>query len=195
MRPAALVWMIAIAGVAHAEPKPPPERLDRDEIIAAGKAARARLPPVDRAAVQACEAKYGAATRSGDPGRTPETLAAAAACWRAAGSLGVAIRLWMAIVSELPDSREAVEARRQLGPAYEAAGTFSEAAEWHAAFAKANGAEKDARDQLIRAICIWRQLGLDDKAAVAEQDLGRMPGRKIKSAKLCETVRPIAAPK
>jgi len=181
-----LPWLLlGLCATAAAQP------LSREQIAAAGKAARARLPPVDAEAARACQATHGAALPAGAPAHTAAALAAAATCFRIAGSLGVAIRLWTALAAEFRASREAVEAVRQLGGAHEAAGSFAEAAQWQARYAQLYPAQADARDRLVRALCTWRQLGVADQARAAEQLLQRNYRKRVDLSQVCEGIRPV----
>ena len=50
------------------------------------------------------------------------------------------------------------------------------------------------REKLIRAICIYRQLGVDEAAAIAAGALDRWPrahAPKADAGQLCRTVHPI----
>lgn len=189
LRATALVAaLIAVAGVARADTGRFKEQLTEDQIAAAIKAVRDKLPPVDAAAMKACPV-----ARVQD---APKELASAAACYRAAGNLGRAIQTWEQIVLRSPRTAEATDAQRQLGPAYEAAGMFDKAASSYRTLALSTvAAEPFPADLLIRAICIERQLG---RRKEAERDLAvlRTAQRKTQfdSETLCDSVRPIAPP-
>ncbi len=183
--------IVVLVGVAHAAPFR--EQLTRDEIKAASDAVVAALPKVDVAAARQCEATHKQAL-SADA--KPDELAAAARCYRAAGSLGLAIQLWRILIQRHPVTKEAMEGSRALGPAYEAAGQFEEAAKSNVTYAKKYAAEQDARERMTRAVCTWRQLGLADDAERGYQFLHATWGRKHKldPATLCDQVRPIVVP-
>src|SRR5260370_19545845 len=125
------------------------EALTREEIAAAGKAARDRLPRVDQSKTQACVAQYLAAIER-TATRTAATLAAAAACWRDAGAVGLAIRQWTVLLLEFPNAPESRDARRALATAYEASGTLIVAAERHREHARLYPGDPEAREKLIR---------------------------------------------
>lgn len=185
----------ANAPKAPAVPAPASEQLDRTAIAAARDRARARLPRVNREAADACSSRYAPAFGPADPARTAPVVAAAAGCLRAAGSLGIAVRLWQVLVTDFPRSPEAAAAERELGPAWEAAGSFYDGARWHRSYATKYSGEPDARERLIRAICIFRQLGATDLAAASFADLEhRAPrGPKPDSATICAGVNPLGA--
>jgi hypothetical protein len=144
MRHLAPIAVVAvIAGLAHAAPYR--EQLTRDEIKAASDAAVAALPKVDTSAATQCQNKHQPQLIVQDP--KPEDVAAAARCFRAAGRLGAAIQLWRGLTQNYARSKEAAEATRALGPAYEAAGRFDEAAQWNVTYAKKYGGEKDALER------------------------------------------------
>src|SRR5215212_5429522 len=120
--------IVMFVGIAHAAPFR--EQLTKDEIKAASDAAVAALPKVNTAAATDCQNKHQPQLIAEDP--KAEHIAAAARCFRAAGSLGAAIQLWRGLTQNYARSKESVEATRELGPAYEAAGQFPEAAQWNA---------------------------------------------------------------
>src|SRR5262249_46799714 len=126
----------------------------------------------------------------------PDEIAAAARCFRAAGSLGLAIQLWRLVTDRYPAAKEAVEATRELGPAYEAAGRVADAAHWNDVYAKKYAGEKDAADRMTRAVCTWRQLGMAEDADRGFKYLRATWGKKrtLDSATLCDQVRPIVVP-
>jgi hypothetical protein len=183
--------VVLTSTVASASPEQFKEQLSKDEIAAAELAARKRLPPVDKAAAEKCRAR---------PMPSAEELAAFATCARAAGSLGGAIKAWEEIVYKHRGHAVETEALRNLGPAYEAAGRFSDAAKWHVTYVHRYGpgelnAARSRAPQLIRAICIWRQLGMSKEAEREFQMLRTYPKyRTVDSATLCDSVRPIAVP-
>jgi hypothetical protein len=187
------------AGANEAKPRaaaaPRSEQLDKAAITAAKDRARARLPRPNREAGDACNTRYAPAFGPADPARTAPVVAAAAECLRAAGYLGLAIRLWQVLVSDFPRAREAALAERELGPAWEAAGNFYDAGRWHRSYATKYSGERDARERLIRAICIFRQLGATDLAAASFSDLEhRAPrGPKPDPATVCAGVNPLGA--
>ena len=168
-------------GLADAHPN---ERLTKDQIRAAEKAAETSLPAVDKAAAKKCTALAD---------DTVSDLATKATCYRAAGALGLAIAMWKEVARRDQHSPEDMEARRALGPAYEAAGRFADAANAHDEYALRFAGEADAADHLIRAICTWRQLGLETDAERGFRFLTRKKPKRD-SATLCDTVRPIVVP-
>jgi len=180
-------WTVVLAILlSAAAPAAASERLTKEELEAAVKAAQARLPPVDTAAAAKCSAL---------PVASAAEMQAAAVCFRAAGSLGRAIQLWHRIAMGPSDDvvRDAVW---QLGPAFEAAGDYRQSAERHSDYASRFGAQKDAPERLIRAICTWRQLGDDERAGRGFQQLRRW-WKKYSTADpvtLCASVRPIVPP-
>jgi phospholipase/carboxylesterase len=161
------------------------------EIAAVSDGGRARLPPVDRNAQDDCAAP---ALDPASPSHTAPGMAAAAACFRQAGRLGNAIRAWLALSMAFPRSIEAALAVRELGPAYEATGSFAQAAEAHQRYARTQPRAADARARLVRALCIWRELGVRDRAAAALAELERTSpaGAKLDPSRLCQDLGPIA---
>ena len=186
-------WMVAVNGIGVAYAAPLKEQLTKDEIKAASEAAVAALPKVDSAAASDCQAKH---KQLEAPDPKPDEIASAARCFRAAGSLGASVQLWRTLIQRHPNSKEAVEATRALGPAYEAAGRFDQAAESNATYAKKYPKEPDALDRMTRAVCTWRQLGIADEAERGFKFLQTVYGakRKLDSATLCDQVRPIVVP-
>ena len=181
---AALVVLVWSASAA-ADRTPFKETLTRNELAAAVKAVEDKLV-VDKDAAAKCFAL---------PREQIADQAIAAACFRGSGNLGLAITLWKAVVADSSAARsDREEATRQLGPAYEAAAIYPEAAKWHSEyFARFNAA--DARERLIRAVCIWRQLGDVSAADRGFKQLGAMRRQpKPRSATLCATVTPIVVP-
>jgi len=176
------------AAPAHAEPYP--EQLTKDQIEAAAKAVQDALPKVDQVASKKCVAM---------PQDTVAEQVAAAACLRSAGAIGAAIMFWKHAIqtgTAEAGSADAVKAAaRAIGPAYEAAGMYDPAATAYNDYGRRYTAEADAPDQLIRAICTWRQLGAATDAARGFKFLRSMR-RKVKrdEVTLCRAVQPIAVP-
>lgn len=187
-----IVVAIFVAGIAHADPFP--ETLTKAQIDAASNAAVAALPRVDTVASAACS-ETDVAKRLQAGTDTADDIGAMAACFHRAGSLGLAIQLWKRVADVYPNrSRDAV---RELGTAYERAGHYADAARWHEQYAQKYGGEKDAADHYVRAVCIWRQLGVD-KAIGGFKSLQRMWPKqyaKTDAVALCEKIRPIVPPK
>jgi hypothetical protein len=181
--------MLAMAARVDAAPL---HKLTRDEIIRAGDAAAARLPPVDKTAVASCKAKFEA--KLADPDVDAPTLAAAAACYRAAGTLGVAIMLWGQVRMHFPRSPEAKDAVHELGPAYELAGLYDNAADKDAEYAEKYGGEPDALDRMVHAICLWQQLGRDDQLQRATYRLKQWKKAPHDPATICDGQTPIVVP-
>ncbi len=181
-----VLLLVGSAGTAAADREAFKERLTKEEILAAAKAAQDRLPPVDKAAAAKCKAL---------PQDTAIDREAMADCYRAAGSLGAAIMIWQVVAQDKSKGSPAKDAIKQLGPALEAAGRYHDAAGYHSQYAKVYGAEKDAADHMIRAICIWRQL---DDATSADRAFEYLRRLKKKSPPdsdtLCDSVRPIVPP-
>jgi TolA-binding protein len=188
MRTAIILLVIGVGGgVAHASPV----QLTKDQVFAAARAAYAILPPVDKAKSALCQKELDTANGHADP--PAAELMQIAACWRGAGSLGAAVVMWNHVIADYPNSREAKQAQRELGPAYEAAGMYPEAAAANVTYASKYRGEADARDRLVRAICTSEQLGDTDHAAAGLVELARWK-QKIDPVTLCATVRPIQPP-
>jgi tetratricopeptide (TPR) repeat protein len=185
----ALTVLTGLASVALADPAP--IRLTRDQILAAAKAVQAKLPPVDKGQVAQCQKLLDEANQH-DP--TAPELLALGTCYRSAGSLGAAIIMWQHVLAQYGSSKEAEEAQRSLGPAYEAAGMFMDAAKAYDAYVERYGKAGD-RDLEVRAVCTWEQLGFDDQIKRGLNVLTRRwPKVTVDPAHLCDTVRPIQPP-
>jgi outer membrane protein assembly factor BamD (BamD/ComL family) len=180
-------------------------KLTRDEIARAAKAAQDKLPAVDQAAFTSCQTKYALAFHADNPAHNAKTLADAAACFRSAGALSMAIALWEEIKYRFPNEHEAREATHQLGVANETAGRFDQAAHWFYVYARelpedfrsmgSPDAEKDAREHLVRAMCLYRQLGKDEEADRELKILQSMSRKlKVDAATICDGVATIAVP-
>ena len=168
------------------------ETLAKPDIEAIVKAIQAALPKVDQVAVKQCQPALDAYNK--DPEGSVDKLGAGAACFRAAGSIGTAIRLWRTVEQYDRDATRKRDAIRGLASAYEAAADFSHAADYAERYLAEYGRDKDASDLLARAICIRRQLG---DADAAERDVKRWRGTfktKIDPDTLCDHLRPIAMP-
>jgi hypothetical protein len=97
--------------------------------------------------------------------------------------------------AEAARGKDVEEAMHQLGPGYEAIGSWAEAAQAYQAYAKAYPRGTDARDQLVRAVCTWEQLGRDDYATSNLDLLTRVwPKPAVDADHLCDTIRPIQPP-
>lgn len=169
------------------------ERLTKDEVKAASDAAVAALPKIDPK-VTSC--------KSMPTGSTKEQVAAGT-CFRQAGALGVAILLWDKARLDRSDAA-ALEAARQLGPAYEAAGKFERAAEaydylvgTYPSTSISPGLDAATHREIqTRAMCIYRQLGMDKEAKRNQISLERFGrGKPIDAAAVCTALRPIRVPK
>jgi hypothetical protein len=183
---AASILLAATAVTALADPAP--IKLTRAQIIAASDAAKKQLPPVDKAQAAQCQKSVDA--YNANPSVTP--LMTAAACYRTAGSLGAAIMMWQQVEYQYRAAPEAKEALHQLGPAYEAAGDWHDAAMKEDEYAEQYGGEKDARDLEVRALCTWEQLGLDDQIRRGLYNLTHhWPKVTVDPDHLCDTIRPI----
>ncbi|HTJ43574.1 MAG TPA: hypothetical protein VL463_15825 [Kofleriaceae bacterium] len=190
MRTAVIVALVlATAARANAAPL---QKLTRDEVIRAGNAAAASLPPVDKTASAACKSKFDAAMTH--PDIDAPTLAAAAACYRAAGALGAAITLWGQVLQRFPNTREAAGALHELGPAYELAGLYDNAADKDMDYANKYGGEPDALPRITRAICLWQQLGREDQLRRAYYSLKRWKKAPHDPATICDGIVPIVVP-
>jgi hypothetical protein len=177
---------VAVTATATAETRKLKEQLTKDEIAAATKAARDRLPPVDPHAVKKCSAM---------PATTAAERHDLALCYRAAGSLGASIAVWKVVIQDRDTKGPRKAAMVQLAAALEAAGSYADAATIHSEYAKIYGAEADAADHMIRAICIWRQLGVADEAERGFAFLAKLMKKKTPDGeKLCDSVRPIVPP-
>lgn len=169
------------------------ERLTKDELKAASDAAVAALPKIDPK-VTSCKSM---------PTATTKEKVAVGTCFRQAGALGAAIIYWnKARLGQLDEAT--MEAARQLGPAYEAAGQFERAAEAYDYVvseypSSSLGPHLDAateREIQTRAMCMSRQLGLDKLARRNQISLERFGrGKPIDAAAVCTALRPIRVPK
>ncbi|MBL9014076.1 MAG: hypothetical protein JNL83_07860 [Myxococcales bacterium] len=187
MRSSLLLVLVASTAFAgeFAETIP---RADREAIV---KAIQANLPPVDKAAVRACQPLLDEYNKA--PDQSADKAFEAAGCLVKAGSLGAGIQTYKLYERYGKDALKRKETLRALATSYEMAGYFSEAAEAGERYAKMFATEKDAKERLVRAICIRRQLGDDREAKAAGMYLQRQFRTKPDAA-LCATVRPIAMP-
>jgi len=191
MSPVVAVLLVLVA-TARAD-----ERLTKQQLQAAGDAAVAALPKVDSAKAQTCKAL---------PITTGAEIAAAAACYRDAGALGLAIAFWKRASKERTtpaDNAAAMGAALEIGPANEAAGLFSAAAlayeevtgTWPVTALPPHLDAKVARDLQTRAMCIYRQLGMDTEARRSQAALEGYSHRKpIDAVAICTALRPIRPP-
>jgi hypothetical protein len=162
---------------------------DREAIV---KAIQANLPPVDKTAVQKCQALLDEYNKA--PDKNGDKAFEAAGCLVKAGSLGAGIQTYKAYESGATDETKKQETIRALAIAYETAGMFAEAAEQGERYATLYPKQKDAKERLVRATCIRRQLGDDAAARKAGAQLEAV--FKLKAgATLCAKVKPIAMPK
>jgi tetratricopeptide (TPR) repeat protein len=195
---------LLVASTATAGPfKETLSRADRDAIV---QAIQSALPKVDKTAFDQCRARYDPLTIA--PDTDPDTAADAAACYRKAGNLGLAISSWKLVRQRAPRSKLKPEMVRELAVTYEAAADFRAAAiayedyielyyENHQ-FTPGGASPSDAGVVLTRAACIYRQLGEDLGARRATEKLVRIATRKTKTVidpdTMCDQVRPIAMP-
>jgi hypothetical protein len=185
----ALVVAVVTIAAAHAD-----ERPTKQEIQAASAAALAALPKADPAKSTQCKAL---------PTTTGKEVAAAAACFRQAGAVGIAITFWREASQDRSDDATAMDAALQLGPAYEAVGEFGRAAlayesvvgSWPVTKFGAHLDGKVQRDLLVRAMCIHRQLAMDTEARANHAGLeGYTRAKPIDAAATCAALRPIRVP-
>jgi len=193
-----LVLAIAACGrppapisISNATPVEParPAPLTPAQIEAASANARDHLPPVAQDELGECGSLLDAGNR-GDIA----SLAAAATCYRRAGALGAAVKLWLTIVRDYPETAEAIEAGRRLGTGYEDAGMFHEAARAHQLFAQRHRDQPDANDRLTRALCLWVQLDEPRDSELALGELRALTSSAIEIGPACQGVRPIVVP-
>ena len=169
------------------------ETLPKAEIRAISEAIQKNLPPVDKAAVPTCQALLDEYNK--DPDNSVDKVFEAATCFRAAGSLGSAIRMFQLYQTYGKDKAKQRDALRALADTHEAAAFFWEAASENEQFARKYAGEKDAKERMVRAACIRRQLGDDREAKADGAYLERMPKGKITADDaLCLNVRPIVMP-
>jgi TolA-binding protein len=77
----------------------------------------------------------------------------------------------------------------------EAAGEFEDAAKANDTYVGKYPDQPGARDRLVRALCMWRQLDNRDRAWKDLQALERSyPKVKVDRARVCDGVRPIRPP-
>ncbi len=166
------------------------ETLSKSDVTSIVSARQAALPKV---APDVSQCNTFLDTYNKGPEHDIEQADLAAKCFRTAGSLGLAIQNWIVFLRYAPNGPNASDAWRELGSACEAAALFDRAADAYETFAKKYGADKHAKDLMIRATCIRRQLGdthADDDFAY----LNRSVRPALDSATLCDYVRPIAMP-
>ena len=163
-------------------------KADRDAIVTA---IQASLPPVDKAAVAKCQPLMDEYNKA--PEQNVDKVFEAAGCYRAAGSLGAAVAMFKLYERYGKDAARKLETLRALATTLETAAMFSDAAAAGERYAKTYAGEKDAKERLVRAICIRRQLGDDREATNSGAYLERRYKTKADGA-LCATIRPIAMP-
>lgn len=162
---------------------------DREAIV---KAIQGNLPPVDKAAVEKkCQPMLDEYNKA--PEASVDKAFEAATCLKAAGSLGAAITTFKLYQRYGKDPAKQKDTLRGLASAYEAAAYFAEAAATNEELAKTYAGEKDAKERLVRATCLRRQLGEDDAAKKDALLLERQFKMKTGDA-LCAKVKPIAMP-
>jgi hypothetical protein len=183
-----IALVLVLCGVADAGPYK--ETLTKAEVAAIVKATQDALPKVDPG-VTKCNVYLDGYNK--DPEHNIDQIPLAAKCFRAAGALSAAITNWNVFIKYEPSSKDAVEATRELGRAYEAGGFFDRAADSYETYAKKYAGEKDAKDLMTRAVCIRRQLG-DTKADADANYLVRVFKGPTDADALCDQVRPIAMP-
>ena len=194
MRSSRWLVIVVLALAASAAAGSNHERLTRAELDAASKAAVAALPKVDPAKASHCKTL---------PTTRPVEQLALASCFHDAGALGAAISIWehVAYVRD-PATRET--AILALGPAFEAAGYYDQAAEYYDEAAGLDSIMTSrhpldpatARAKRIRALCLYRQLGNDDRARSDEYLLARTAGHgpRFDAAATCAALHPIHVP-
>jgi tetratricopeptide (TPR) repeat protein len=188
---AALVVLSAGAALAA----PPSIKLTQRQIAAAAKAAREKLK-VDKQRAKICPHLHVVPDEEGTHGPPSSPLMARAECFRRENDVADAISYWKRVMAaKQPEPDDVEKSMHELGPAYEAIGRYAEAAQAYQDFAKAYPKAADARDQLVRAVCTWEQLGRDDYAANNLELLARVwPKPAVDADHLCDTIRPIAVP-
>ncbi len=188
MKRAAVVGVL-IASTALADPFP--ETLAQADLDSISDAIRKALPPVDGTKVKHCQAFYDAYNKAPAAPDAVKHILDAAACFREAGALGVAITSWTTVV-KYGSAAEKRVAIHELGPAYEAAAVFDRAATFDEQFATDDATDPDANDRLQRALCIRRQLG-DAPNANRDADVWQR-ATKLDPNLACDGLRPIAMP-
>ena len=204
----AMVLLVLAGASAIALADPASILLSKDQIVAAEKAAQANLPPVDQSKLAECQ-KLRAQIKMDAP--TAPELFALGKCFRSAGSLGAAITIWERLSQRYPTVRyptapEREDAEQQLGSAYEAAGLFDKAADAYDNYVYGEYGLRDGKtsthdldvwvrgrlDLEIRAVCIWEQLGRNEKVTKRLAFLTRHA--QLDPAHLCDANRPIQPP-
>jgi hypothetical protein len=168
------------------------ETLTTKEREAIVKALQTALPARNEAAEAKCQPLLDA--YNAGPLRDFEKSFDAAACFRRAGNLGVALVLWRLYDEDGTDRAKKRDVLRSLATDFELAGGFTQAATYGERYASEFADANDAPKLLIRALCIRRQLGQtaeatrDAKLLISAHHIADAPER------LCESVRPIAMP-
>jgi hypothetical protein len=183
--------LVVLASAHAALAAPPSIKLTKKQIAAAAKAALAKIKP-DAKRSKLCMGMHGSDETTASSTRLIED----ADCLIDAGNPAMAIHLWNLVLKDHgPEPKDVEKAMRSLGPAYESIASFPEAAQAYQAFAKAYPKAAEARDQLVRAICTWAELGRDDYAASNLELLTRVwPKPAVDADHLCDTIRPIQPP-
>lgn len=185
-----LVVLVLVLSAVAAHAAPYKETLSKAEVDAIVKATQDALPKVDPA-VSKCSVYLDNYNK--DPEHNIGQIPLAAKCFRAAGALSAAITNWNTVIKYIPNSKDALEATRELGRAYEAAAIYDRAAEAYERYAKIYAGEKDAKELMTRAVCIRRQLG-DSRADADTKYLVQTFRYPPDPDAVCDNVRPIAMP-
>ncbi|HEY4059029.1 MAG TPA: hypothetical protein VGM39_20580 [Kofleriaceae bacterium] len=175
------------------------ETLSKEEIAQITKAVQAALPPIDATARTKCQPLLDEYNKA--PEAKTELVMEAAKCLRSAGALGAAV-IAFKTAYKYPAKGQAPEALRLAADGEEAAAFYDSAASDYEGYYAQYGVTPgitDATTLMIRATCIRRQLGDEEKA---NKDLGSLNlTPKLNKAKpkydgntLCDTIRPIAMP-
>jgi hypothetical protein len=173
------------------------EQLSPDQIRAASKAAKQRIPRPPAGGGMACRERQNERHADDPPPFSAAGLVIQATCYEKAGLFGTAIGSWRQILQSFPKAPEAKEAVRAFARLNEKVGEYDKAVAAYEFYADhyAHDAGDPATDEWIRATCMRRQMG---DAREAERDLASLrtavPGRTFDSDTLCDHVRPIVPP-
>jgi tetratricopeptide (TPR) repeat protein len=192
----ALVAAVLVAAAAHAALAAPPSiKLTPRQVAAAAKAARAKIK-INKENAKHCFHISAVPDEEGTPRPPSSPLLVNAWCFRRESDFDHAISYWKRVLAaKQPEPKDVEDVMHDLGPAYEAIGRYAEAAQAYQDFAKAYPKGADARDQLVRAICTWEQLGRADYATHNRELLTRVwPKPAVDADHLCDAVRPIQPP-
>jgi TolA-binding protein len=187
----AIVAAVVVATARAAIAAPPAIELSKRQIAAAARAAK-KLEKVDRTKAKQCASMMPSTDEDPD---VPAWRMDVAGCFVEAGGSGMAIVYWKRLLAEYPTAWQAEDALRQLGRTYEAIGSYPEAAGAYLRFGRTYPKVGDARDAMVRGICMSEQLGRDGDAAKGVADLARLwPSATFDADHLCDTIRPIQPP-